>query len=30
MKEKNSLVIIDNSYLTWLEDTEFDYLNHKC
>ena len=30
MKEKNSLVVIDNSYLTWLEDTEFDYLNHKC
>lgn len=30
MKEKSSLVVIDNSYLTWLEDTEFDYLNHKC
>lgn len=30
LKQKNSLVIIDNTYLTWLDDIEFDYVHKEC
>lgn len=30
LNEKTSLVVIDNTYLTWLEDIEFDYMRHRC
>lgn len=30
MEEKNSLVVIDGEYLTWLEEIKFNYLSHTC
>lgn len=29
-KEKNSVVVIDDTYLTWLDDINFDYVHHIC
>ena len=30
IKEKDNIVIIDNKYITWLEDTYFDYVNKRA
>lgn len=30
ISEKDNLIIIDNQYITWLEDLEFDYRNKVC